>query len=116
MQKDGKGEEILEGKSSSLVPPERFSSQEVLSQAGPGMILFPNFQTGSRFRLEPLTASEAGLALMQTILNVRNLSGHGLPETAWLVNHFPVYRLTYAGFGQLEDNNFRDFLKQSLKD
>ena len=116
LQKDGKCEDILEGKSSSLVPPERFSSQEVLSQARPGMILFPNFQIGSRFRLEQLAASEAGLALMQTILNVRNLSGHGLPETARLVNHFPVYRLTYAGFGQLEENNFLDFLKQCLKD
>jgi hypothetical protein len=114
-RKTGTNETILEGKFSSLVPPERLSPQEVVSKASAGMLLFPDFQPGSEFRLERLTASDAGLALMQTVLNLRNLPGHGLPETAWLVNHLPVYRLTYAGFDQLDENNFLAFLKQSLQ-
>jgi hypothetical protein len=114
-RKTGNHETILEGKFSSLVPPERFSPQEVISQASAGLLLFPDFQSGSEFRLERLTASDAGLALMRTVLNLRNLPGHGLSETAWLVNHLPVFRLTYAGFDQLDENNFLAFLKRSLQ-
>jgi len=111
----GNVDTVLEGKASSLVPPEWLSPDEIVSRACAGMLLFPDFRPGSKYRLEQLAAAEAGLALMQTILNLRNLPGHGLPETAWLVNRLPVYRLTYAGFDQLDDNDFLGFLKRSLQ-
>jgi hypothetical protein len=66
-----------------------------------GAVLFPNHREGSDFELIRLAKGETGLALMQCLLNARNLEGHGFGEAARIARDVPAYRLTYSDFSQL---------------
>lgn len=107
-------EMVLEAVTSRLVAPESLTSQKILSQARLKLILFPTFQSGADYRLERMDPAGAGLALMQTILNLRNLARHGLPETAHLVREVPIYRLTYGTFDQLNEAGFLETITEIL--
>jgi hypothetical protein len=84
-----------------LIPPE------LLSFAGPRqatpvrLILFPRYAAGSRFEVRRLTRAQAGLALMECLVNARNLPGHGFSEVARLARLAPAYRLSYSSFAQI---------------
>lgn len=86
---------------SDLLPPEVFSALDPLAEAPLKQLIFPQFQAESALRLEPLTPAQAGLALVQSLVNARNLPEHGLPEVARLARAVPAYRLGYGGFAQL---------------
>ena len=51
--------------------------------------------------MQPLTPAQAGLRLMQCLINARNLPEHGFPEIARLSRRVPAYRMTYASFDPL---------------
>jgi hypothetical protein len=66
-------------------------------------MVFPNHKKGSQFELVRMSKAEAGLALMECLLNARNLEGHGLGEASRIASCVPAYRLTYGGFSQLSN-------------
>ncbi len=95
---------ILSGRNGDLVRPELFTSAPVREQAGLRLIIFPRFQPDGTLKLEPLSRGQAALALMECLVNARNLSDHGLAEAARLAGLAPAYRLSYGSFEQLGDS------------
>lgn len=84
-----------------LIAPEAFSSLPVRTEAPLHLVLFPRYQPEHPLTLTPLSPAQAGLALMQCLVNARNLPGHGFPEIVRLARTLPAYRLDYGGFAQL---------------
>jgi len=92
-----------------LIPPEVFSPLPVLNEAPLRLIFFPTYQPGSELRLERLSKAQTGSALMQCLVNARNLPGHGFPYIAQLAQSVPAYRMVYSDFEQL-DRPLKDLL------
>jgi hypothetical protein len=65
-------------------------------------IIFLRYQAGSDFVWRPLSKAQAGLALMQCLVNARNLPEHGFPQISRLAKTVPAYHMTYANFDQIE--------------
>jgi hypothetical protein len=72
-----------------------------LSEPPLGLIVFPRYLPGSDLALRPLSKAQAGLALMECLVNARNLPGHGFSEIARLARRAPAYKLNYADFDQI---------------
>jgi hypothetical protein len=86
-----------------LVPPTALRSANRLSEPPLRLIIFPRHLPASEFVLRPLSGAQAGLALMECLINARNLPGHGLSEIARLARAAPAYRMHYANFEQIRD-------------
>jgi len=86
----------------ALVAPRRFGSGQVHNEAVLDAIIFPCFVAGSPLSFTPLSKAETGLALMECLINARNLPQHGFPEVVRLARSVPAYRLQYGSFSQLE--------------
>jgi hypothetical protein len=65
------------------------------------LILFPHYQPGASLNWRPLTKAQAGLHLMECLVNARNLPDHGFAEVARMAKMAPAYRLEYSRFDQL---------------
>jgi len=104
----------LEGSSSTVISSECLSSARVQSQIRLGLVVLPRFQSGIDYSFESVDLGQAGLELMESVLNLRNLARHGLPEIAHLIRSVPVYRLSYGSFYQLEQEGFLGNLSQLL--
>lgn len=48
-----------------------------------------------------MTKAQTGLALMQCLINARNLPGHGFTEISRLAQTVPAYTMRYPGFEQV---------------
>jgi hypothetical protein len=53
--------------------------------------------------LRPLSQAQAGLALMECLVNARNLPGHGFSEIVRLARAARAYQMSYADFAQIDD-------------
>lgn len=67
-------------------------------------IVFPRYAKGSRFRLEPMSRAQAGFALMEGLLNARNLSGHGFRDVTRLVESISTYSMSFGSLEQVSQN------------
>jgi hypothetical protein len=65
-------------------------------------IIFPVYQKDAPYLLQPLTPAQTGLALMQCLINARNLSEHGFPEIARLARQVRAVQVQYGDFGWIE--------------
>ena len=101
--------QILSTDTTDLIPPALFAPNTTLSEPPLGLIIFPNYQANGEFELRQLSKAEAGLELMQCLINARNLSEHGFPEITRLVRSAPAYKMTYADFAQIEPHIFHLF-------
>jgi hypothetical protein len=72
-----------------------------LSEPDLGLILFPRYLPESAFDLQRLSKAQAGLELMQCLVNARNLPDRGFSEITRLARKAPAYRMCYAGFDQV---------------
>ena len=86
-----------------LIPPALFRPNNQLSQPRLRLIIFPRYQADSEFSLKALSKAQAGLALMQCLINARNLADHGFPEITRLTKSVPAYKMSYASFEQIGD-------------
>ena len=66
-------------------------------------LIFPHYQPGTRFRVEPLSSAQAALALVGCLINARNLPQHGVPEIARLAKEVQACRMGYGNFEQAEE-------------
>jgi hypothetical protein len=94
--------QILSATTTDLIPPTLFNPHTALSEPPLGLIIFPHYQPKSEIELRQLSGAQAGLALMQCLINARNLPGHGFPEITRLARSVPAYKMTYANFAQVE--------------
>ncbi len=97
-------DQILSSPAVDLVSPLLFKASSIFSQPPLSLIIFPHYQADSDFALRPLSKAQAGLALMQCLVNARNLSQHGFPEITSLVARVPAYQLQYTHFDQINDS------------
>lgn len=84
-----------------LIPPTLLKPTNALSEPPLSMIVFPQYLAGGDFAWRRLSKAQAGLALMECLVNARNLPEHGFPEIVRLAQRAPAYRVSYAGFDQI---------------
>lgn len=96
--------QTIQSKYVAMIPPHLLNPHNTQEKARVSLILFPKFKRDSTLKLEKLSKAKAGLALMESLVNARNLNGHGFNEAARLVRNAPSYRLEYGSFDQLQEN------------
>jgi hypothetical protein len=94
--------EIMSSQMREITPPSVLNPGSILRSAPLGLIVLPHYQEGAAFELRLLSKARAGLALMEGLINARNLEEHGFPEVARLARLIPAYQLTYGAFEQIE--------------
>ena len=88
--------QMLETPLVTLVPPcliGRFDCSPAWPAAA---IVFPEWEQGRRLEVRPISRAETALGLMASLVNARNLPGHGLPDVVRLARQVPGYRLRYS--------------------
>jgi len=102
---EGHAHRILSTPHGDLVPPELLkltgNPTHAMSDPPVSLIIFPRYRPGGDFVMRPLSGAQAGLALMECLVNARNLPEHGFPEIARLAKTAPAYKMTYAHFDQV---------------
>lgn len=93
---------VLSTPHSDLVAPTLFGAVPPPGEPPLSLIIFPRYEPGSDPALRPLSRAKAGLALMQCLLNARNLPDHGFTEVTRLARQLPAYHMQYSNFSQLE--------------
>jgi hypothetical protein len=96
--------QILSNSLSDLVPATLLNPDSRPSEPGLDLILFPRYAAGAPFELRPLTGGQTGLALMECLVNARNLREYGFPEAVRLAREAPAYILRYSRFEQIEES------------
>ncbi len=86
-----------------LVPPTLLNPETRFSRPPLSAIVFPTYQAGAAFQWVPLSKAQAGKALMECLVNARNLPGHGFDDIARLARRIPACRMTYSHFEQVGD-------------
>lgn len=94
---------ILSHRRADLVPATLLNPETCSGEPPLDLILFPRYEAGAAFELQPLTGAQTGLALMECLVNARNLPGYGFPEAVRLARRVPGYTLRYSHFDQIEE-------------
>ena len=95
------GAHILTSPQIDLAPPTLLYPANTISQPALKAIIFPHYRPAAEFEMQPLSKAQAGLELMQCLVNARNLPEHGFPEIARLARRLPAYHLRYSSFAQI---------------
>jgi hypothetical protein len=66
-------------------------------------IVFPRYEAGVPLHVGPMMKSDAGMRLMNCLINARNLPGHGFSEAVRLVRDVPISQLRYGDFNQVDE-------------
>lgn len=82
-------------------PPNGHCERAQPSKHSPILFIFPHYVPGGEFELGPLSPAQAGLALMECLVNARNLPDHGFAQAARLARQLPGYTLRYGHFEQI---------------
>ncbi len=85
-----------------MIPHKLLNPDSVQDSPTLDLILFPRYRHRKQLALSAVSPAQAGLALMECLVNARNLAGHGFGAAAALVREVPALRLEYGGYGQLE--------------
>jgi len=96
------GDRILAGSYSDLAHPSLLAEPRPYSQPPVRHILFPRYQPQAEFNWQALSPAQAGLELMQCLINARNLPDHGFSEAARLARSAGAVKITYSFFSQIE--------------
>jgi len=100
-------DQTMQSKHVAMIPPRLLNPDNTQENPTVDLILFPKFRKNSNLKLDRLTKAKAGLALMESLVNARNLNGHGFNEATRLVREVPSYRLEYGGFDQLNEDFYK---------
>ncbi|MDX1522257.1 MAG: hypothetical protein R3264_11555 [Anaerolineae bacterium] len=94
-------QQVWHSRHTTLLLPAALNSDFTFYQPPLHHLVFPHYRPGGEFGLQPLTKAQAGLELMQCLVNARNLPGHGFNEITRLCGQVTAHRLTYSHFSQL---------------
>jgi len=94
-------EQILKNRRVSLVPHRLLNPSHRKLKPRVSVILFPHLVDEGEHRLEPVSKAQAGLKLVECLVNGRNIPNHGFDEISRLVRDVPAYTLHYKGFKTL---------------
>lgn len=91
----------LDSPHGQLISPRVFSPEGAAAPRPWSLVVFPKYEEGAAFSLEPLPKARAGMELMRHVINGERLPGNGFREVARLAAAAPAYRLRYSDFAQL---------------
>lgn len=94
---------ILKNKRLSIVPHRLINPTYKRLKPAISVILFPRLISEGEHRLEPLSKAQAGLRLVECLVNGRNIPNHGIDQVSRIVREVPAYVLSYTGFKTLPD-------------
>jgi len=94
-------ERILRNKWLSIVPHRMLNPAHRKLSPQISFIVFPNLVSDGEHRLEPLPKAQAGLKLVESLVNARNIPNHGFDQVSRIVREVPAYTLHYTGFKTL---------------
>jgi hypothetical protein len=77
------------------IDPELFRGGGICRSARPRILIFPRYQTGQPFRVQPLSQAQAAFMILQRLVNARNLPGHGFPFITSLSKKIRTYQVVY---------------------
>jgi hypothetical protein len=100
---EGQADRLLSTPHGDLIPPELLSFAGPRAETPLGLIIFPRYAAGSELELRPLSQAQAGLALMECLVNARNLPDHGFSEIVRLARAAHAYQIRYSDFAQVGD-------------
>jgi hypothetical protein len=92
---------ILSTSYGDLISPDLVNFPGPRSEVPLSLIIFPRYAEGTEFDSRPISKAQAGLALMECLVNARNLPEHGFGELARLARTAPAYKMSYAHFDQI---------------
>ena len=95
--------QLLSTPRGDLIPIELLHPANQVSTPDLAAIVLPQYAPVADFKLERLSPGQAAFALIDTLVNARNLPAHGLPDLARLARVVPAYQLTYSHFAQIID-------------
>ncbi|MFT5701994.1 MAG: hypothetical protein ACI8ZB_004899 [Desulforhopalus sp.] len=95
-------EEILSDPSGSMIPHRLLNDTFVAKKPYATHVLFPEFVKGEELALEEVSPARSSLYLLQSHVNARNLSRHGVPELSNIVRNCRSYKITYGSFDDLD--------------
>ncbi|HEY3382791.1 MAG TPA: hypothetical protein VGK32_13535 [Vicinamibacterales bacterium] len=95
-------EAVQVGSAFDLILPAALRSTVGIGRSDLALIVFPQYEAASPGELIRLSPAQAGLHLMEGLINARNLRAHGFPEVAALARQVPAYRAAYSSFSQVE--------------
>lgn len=98
---DEQAESRLDSADSYLLPPQALGARAIAEPLPLAAILFPRYQAESELVFEAVSPARAGLMLMETLVNARNLPGRGFGEVVRLCRATPAYALRYSHFEQI---------------
>ncbi len=93
---------IISERSGSMIPHRLLNRNFEIKQPIVTDIIFPNFVAGHKAELVEISPARSCFLLLQSLVNARNLKGHGVPDLAYIVKGCRSYTLTYSNFKDLE--------------
>ncbi len=93
--------QLLSTPRGDLIPVEVLRPENELGTVDLKIIILPKYSPEADFEWRALSQAQAAFALVDSLVNARNLPDHGMPELARLARAFPVYQLIYSDFAQL---------------
>lgn len=92
----------LKNEQACLIPYRLLNSNSQIQNPKIKLILFPNIVSApTQQRLTRLSKAQAGLRLIASLVNARNLDNHGFDQITDLVRNADAYEITYCGFKSL---------------
>ena len=107
-------DQVLHSENYCLAPCDLLGPPAKVLHPRLSLIVFPSFRPGAELVFRRLSPAQTGLALMECLVNARNLAGHGLDEALRLARLIPAWRLVYSHFEQL-DSTLLDLMGKYLR-
>lgn len=98
---DERPEDRLDSTGSYLLQPQALGARGIAAPLPLAAILFPRYEAESELVFEAVSPARAGLMLMETLVNARNLPDLGFGEAVRLCRIVPAYALCYSHFAQI---------------
>ncbi len=101
---DSHASETLSSAYVTIIPHRLLNPNSQLDRPRLQVIVFPHYLPGGELEIERLSKARTGLGLMDSLVNARNLPGHGFAEAARIARGVAAYRLSYSSFDQLGES------------
>ena len=96
-------EHIIRSRNATLIPRHLLNPKPVPAIPPLRAIIFPTFEPKRPPEMVPISSAEAGMSMMCSNVNARNLVQHGFGYVTRLVREVPSFRLNYRSYNELPE-------------
>lgn len=97
---DALADDCLSGSWASLVPHRQFGEPFRYHTPELTHVVYPKYDATAQPHLTKITPARSGLSLMETLVNARNLEGHGFGEVSRLTRELSAFQVGYSSFDE----------------